>query len=425
MGDETGMAEETGAAQIGSADSGPTPGNPLLRGTQAPPVMAARAWIADKTFPEDRPLLNMSQAAPADPPPESLRARMAAAMAEDATHLYGAVLGNDALRAEIAAQWSAAYEGDIAPRDVAVTAGCNQAFCAAIETVAGPGDAVILPTPWYFNHEMWLRMAGVEAIPLPCDMGHGALPSLAGAAAAITPRTRAIVLVTPNNPTGAEYSPALIEGFFELAQEHGLALIVDETYRDFLSREGAPHGLFARDDWRGTLIHLYSFSKVFRLTGHRVGAMICAPERLAQAEKFLDTVTICPPQLGQIAALEGLRTLSDWVAAERAEVLARRDRLLEAAKSLPAGWRVLSVGAYFAYLHHPFDAPSEVVAKALVDQQSLLCLPGSMFAPPAAENPDAGSAHWAGQTLRLAFANCGLDGIDEAMRRLAAFEMAE
>ena len=102
-------------------------------------------------------------------------------------------------------------------------------------------------------------------------------------------------------------------------------LILDETYRDFLRRDGRPHDLFADPGWRDTLVHLYSFSKSFRLTGHRTGAMIASAERLAEAEKVLDTVTICPPQLGQKAALWGLRYLGDWVAGERAEILRRRD----------------------------------------------------------------------------------------------------
>ncbi len=78
-----------------------------------------------------------------------------------------------------------------------------------------------------------------------------------------------------------------------------LALIVDETYRDFHSQRGAPHALFAADDWPDNLIHLYSFSKVFRLTGHRVGAMVASTDRLAEVEKFLDSVAICPNQVGQ------------------------------------------------------------------------------------------------------------------------------
>lgn len=392
--------------------------NRLLAEAIDPPVMAARRWMAGKRFSDDKPLLNMSQAAPAEAPAAALREHMAAAIREQAeAHLYGPVLGDDALRTEIAGRWSAAYGAApaIEPTQVAVTAGCNQAFCAAVAAVAGPGDSVLLTTPWYFNHKMWLDMSGVEAVALPVALDQGCLPSVETARERLDPRVKAIVLVTPNNPTGAEYPPELIAGFYDLAAETGAALIVDETYRDFHSRPGAPHALFQRADWPERLIHLYSFSKAFRLTGHRVGALITGAERLADIEKFLDTVTICPPRLGQIAALYGLREMAAWVAAERAEILARGAALRRAAARLRQGWRVLSAGAYFAYLRHPFDAPSETVAKALLDDQALLCLPGSMFEPAA-----AGDA--ADRCLRLAYANTDAAGIDAAVERLAAFD---
>jgi aspartate/methionine/tyrosine aminotransferase len=371
--------------------------------------MEARRWLQGVDFPPDRPLLNLSQAAPVEPPPEPFRDAMAEMVRADAdTHLYGPVLGNPALRSEIAWRSSALYGGEIRPEEVAVTAGCNQAFCTAIATVAAPDDAVLLPVPWYFNHKMWLDLSGVETIPLPC--GDGMLPDPAAARARLTPRVKAIVLVTPNNPTGAEYPPELIAEFAALAREHGAVLILDETYRDFLSRDGRPHGLFADPGWRDTLIHLYSFSKSFRLTGHRTGAMIAAAPRLAEAEKVLDTVTICAPQLGQKAALWGLRHLSDWVANERAEILRRREAALAALSSLP-GWRVLGCGAYFAYVEHPHPLPSDALAPLLVRELSLLMLPGTMFAPegdPAAR-----------RQLRIAFANVGVDGLQTLGQRLA------
>ena len=108
--------------------------------------------------------------------------------------------------------------------------------------------------------------------------------------------------------------------------------------------------------------------------------MIASADRLAEAEKVLDTVTICPPQLGQKAALWGLRHLGDWVAAERAEILRRRDAALAALSALP-GWRVLGCGAYFAYVEHPHPLPSDALAPLLVRELSLLMLPGTMFAP--------------------------------------------
>ncbi|MBL4806944.1 MAG: aminotransferase [Rhodobacteraceae bacterium] len=385
-----------------------------IQNTFSPPVMEARRWLEKAVFPADRPLLNLSQAAPVDPPPLSLREAMAGHVFEDDSHLYGPVLGLPALRAEIAAQWSDIYGGDIHAEDVAITSGCNQAFCAAISAVASAGDAVILPTPWYFNHKMWLDMAGIEARLLPC--GDGMVPDPAAAEALLDDKVKAIILVTPNNPTGAEYPDGVLHGFARLARKHKLALIIDETYRDFHSMDGPPHTLFSDPDWRNEIIHLYSFSKVYHLTGHRVGAMVTSPERLAQAEKFLDSVAICPNPLGQKAALFGLHNLTKFVSDERLEILRRKEIVEDGFKALP-GWKLLQSGAYFAFVEHPFDLPSDIVAQRLVAEQSLLILPGTMFGPTKANGGD-GSAE---KQLRIAFANADSDGLATLFARLRAF----
>jgi aspartate/methionine/tyrosine aminotransferase len=389
------------------------PLNPAMAATEAPPVMEARRWLSTATFTPERPLINVSQAAPVDSPPLGLRQALAeAALNDPAAHLYGPVLGLPALREEIAAHWSAAYGGTILPEQVAITQGCNQAFTAVMSTLAGAGDEVILPTPWYFNHKMWLDMAGVTAVPLPT--GPGLIPEAARAAALITPRTRALVLVSPNNPGGAEYPAETLEAFRDLARAHGLVLIVDETYRDFDSRSGAPHPLFADPDWTDSFIHLYSFSKAYRLTGHRVGAIVASEDRLAQVEKFLDTVAICPSQLGQIGALWGMRNLAQWVSGERAEILARRAAMTSGFAAL-TNWRLLGCGAYFAYVEHPFDLPSDALAKRLVHEAAILMLPGTMFQP--ASHPEGA------RQLRIAFANIDATGIAEMFRRLAALRI--
>jgi aspartate/methionine/tyrosine aminotransferase len=307
------------------------------------------------------------------------------------------------------------YGAEIDGSEVCITAGCNQAFCTAVASLAAPGDAVMVPVPWYFNHKMWLDMSGVTAIPIPCD--EDMLPDLEAARAAMTLAVRAIVLVSPNNPTGAEYPPALLDAFYRLARENDACLIVDETYRDFHSADGPPHGLFAHHDWREGFIHLYSFSKVFHLTGHRVGAIVSSAERLALAEKFLDTVTICAPRLGQIAALWGLRNLGNWVAGERQEIIARRDAVRAVFRDRLPGWKLLGAGAYFAYAEPPFELPSPVLARRLVAEQSLLVLPGTMFTP-----ADSAAEDWGGsRRLRIAFANADAAGIAEMGARLAAF----
>ena len=379
--------------------------------TFAPPVMEARRWLDGVTHPADRALLNVSQAAPVDPPPLIMRQAIAEIVLTDPdAHLYGPVLGLPALKAEVASQWTAAYNGAIAADQVAITSGCNQAFAAAISTLCDEGSEVIVPVPYYFNHRMWLDMAGVKTVAL--DAGPTLIPNAAAAAKLITPRTRAIALVSPNNPAGVQYPAATLQAFHDLCQTHKIALIVDETYRDFDSRTGAPHALFENPDWAETLIQLYSFSKAYRLTGHRVGAIIASASRLAEVEKFLDTVTICPNQIGQRAALWGMQNMGAWLAEQRLEILDRRAAITDGFPALATrGWTLKGCGAYFAYLQHPFDTPSNELAPQLVRSAGILTLPGTMFMP---SDVAGGAEH-----LRIAFANIDRTGVGELINRLS------
>lgn len=386
------------------------PLNPRLAATFRPPIMEARRWLDGLAPDPGRPLINVSQAAPVGPPPEGLRQAIAeAALTQAGAHLYGDVLGRPELREAVAAEWSRAYSARLTADQVAITQGCNQAFCAAMATVAGAGDEVIIVVPWYFNHKMWMDMQGITAVPLSC--GQGMVPDPEAAAALVTPRTRALVLVSPNNPSGAEYPAEVLRGFYDLARSRGLALILDETYRDFDSRDGAPHDLFTDPDWGDTLIQLYSFSKAYRLTGHRVGALVASPERQVQAEKVLDTLAICASQLGQIGALWGMRNLRGWLAGERQEILRRRAAMTRAMAGLD-GWRLKGCGAYFAWAEHPFAESSATLAPRLLQEAGVLLLPGTMFMP---ENDPEGARH-----VRIAFANVDEAGIATLAERLSA-----
>lgn len=385
--------------------------NPQFAATVSPPVMEARRWLEGTTRTCPDKLLNMSQAAPVAPPPEVLRAAMSEFLLNEAdAHIYGPVLGNPELRQEIAQRWSTAYGGTVAAGQVAVTSGCNQAFTAAVSALAKSGDSVIITAPWYFNHKMWLDMMGIEArIP---DDGGSLMPDPDAIARCITGSTRAIVLISPNNPTGGEYPGALVREIHELARKWRLALILDETYRDFDSRTGPVHDLFADPDWPDTFIHLYSFSKAYRLTGHRVGAMLASERLLAEIEKFLDTVAICPNRIGQHAALFGLRNLSGWLEGQRAEILKRRSRIESGFSGLD-GWKLLGCGAYFAFAEHPFDLSSDRLVLKLLADLSILTLPGTMFSPTG----DEGAA----RQLRIAYANIDEEGIADLFGRLDGY----
>ncbi|MDE0381098.1 MAG: aminotransferase [Rhodospirillales bacterium] len=383
--------------------------NPALGAVIPPPIAAIARLAADREFPPDKPPLDLAQAVPAYPPADALTAHLASAVRKPEMARYTPIVGRDDLRGALATALSQAYGGRVAPAQVAITAGCNQAFCLALMALAGSGDEAILAGPSYFNYQMWLEMLGVSPVYLPFRPERGGVPDPADARERITPRTRAIVLVTPNNPTGAIYPPETIDGFHRLAREAGVALVLDETYRDFLPGSGPPHGLFAEPRWDETLVHLYSFSKVYSLTGYRVGALVAGRGLLAEVAKAADCVAICAPAIAQEAALYGLNHLADFRADKRRLVLERVAQFRAVFERRDLSYELICAGAFFAYVRHPFaGTPAVDVAHRLIRDENVLCLPGSAFGPDQEDY------------LRFALANIDGDAMTALGERLVA-----
>jgi aspartate/methionine/tyrosine aminotransferase len=379
--------------------------NPLLVDTATPPIPEAKAWTAAYSGALG-PLIDLSQAVPGYPPhPEMLeRLGRAAAMREAAS--YGDILGDSALRETYAAHVSELYRGRIAATNVAITAGCNQAFFVAMLGLAKAGDVVILPAPWYFNHKMALDMLGIEAVPLPCRAEAGFVPETDDARQLVGPRTRAIVLVTPNNPTGAVYPGGTIRAFRELCAEKGIALVIDETYRDFTEPREL-HREFASPDWPETLVELYSFSKAYCIPGHRAGALVAGGGFVEEIAKILDTLQICAPRVPQLVLPWAITALQSWRAGNCAEIFSRAAAFRAAIGRLD-GWKICSIGAYFAYLEHPWPhRDASEIARWLARERGVLALPASYFGP--------------GQDrfLRVAFANVDVAAIERLPARLS------
>lgn len=380
--------------------------NPFLARVAAPPIGQAALWAAGYDG-SHGPLINLSQAVPGEAPPAAMLAKLAEAAGSDDAARYGPILGDTALRAAYAAHVSALYGTSIIPAETGISAGCNQAFFVAMMTVAKTGDAVILPAPSYFNHTMTLDMLGIETRTLTTHAEDGFLPDPAALESLIDGKVKAVALVSPNNPTGAIYPPALIAEIYAICRKHGIFLILDETYRDFMPDPEAPaHDLFQRNGWRETLVCLYSFSKSYAIPGHRMGAITASAGFLDQAEKVLDCLQICAPRPPQPALVWAITALADWRQEKRAEILTRADVFRKTMADHP-DWRIEQVGAYFAYVRHPFHGtPSAVVAERLARELGVVTLPGSFFG--------AGQdAH-----LRIAFANVSAERIATLGERL-------
>ena len=368
------------------------PLSPRIGATAEPPIPSVRAWAA-RYDGRAGPVLDLTQAVPGYPPHPDLLAKLAECAGSTACASYGPIDGEPALRAALAEDMSAAYGARITTEDVAITSGGNLAFTMAMTVLAGAGEAVMLPAPWYFNHRMALSALGIPCVPLECRAEDGFIPD-PERAAGLMAGVRAIVLVSPNNPTGAVYAPEVIARFADLTRRHGAWLVLDETYRDFLDPAGGgPHGLFADAAWREGVVHLYSFSKAYCVPGHRVAAIAAGPAFRSALMKALDTMQICAPRAAQMALAWGVEALGAWRAGNRALMAGRAEAFRRAAAQLP-GWRLDALGAYFAYLRLPAEAPDAVaMAETLAVGRGLLGLPGPFFGPGQARH------------LRLAFAN--------------------
>ena len=379
--------------------------NPAIHRIEAPPIMEAQSWIRPGL--RNRKLLNLCLAVPNWPPARELNDEVARAARQPGTSLYTDIFGLPELRQAIASHMSADYQGSIAPGEVCVTSGCNQAFAAAIMAIARAGDNVIVPVPYFFNHTMWLAMLGVAARFIPAIGEGDPWPKAEDAAPLIDANTRAIVLCTPNNPTGSIYPPHVIDGFFALAKSRGIALVIDETYKDFRSHPEPAHNIFRQAGWQENFIHLYSFSKAFSMTGYRVGSIIAGTHILAEAEKILDCMAICAPNISQRAALFGLTSLGDWKAEKIQMMLGRLEALRKAFARPGLQFELASSGALFAYARHPFAAETaKHVAMRLAGEHDVLCLPGSMFGPHQESY------------LRIAFANAEASDMEILVDRL-------
>lgn len=383
---------------------------PNIARVEFPPIAEAMSWVTPNT--RNVELLNMCQAVPSYPPAATLQAEIARLALEPGTGGYTDIYGIAPLRQAFAAHMSADYAASIDASSVAITTGCNQAFAAAIMAVAKAGDNVIIPAPYYFNHQMWLTMLGIEIRPIAAFSEGIAHPDPSAAAPLMDANTRAIILCTPNNPTGAIYPSGVLSAFFDLAQSAQISLVLDETYKDFRADPAPPHALFDKPRWQDTLIQLYSFSKIYALAGYRLGAMIAGPEIMHEAAKILDCMTICPPHITQRAVVFGLTELDEWKTEKKAVMRERLMALRAAFDTKGLAFKLISSGAYFAYVQHPFTGElSKTVAKRLAAEHDVLCLPGAMFGPEQ-EN-----------YLRFAFANVDANRMATLAERLISSQL--
>jgi aspartate/methionine/tyrosine aminotransferase len=349
-----------------------------LAAVQPPVIPIVGRWTA-----ETPGTISLGQGIVSYGPPSEVMAAVRSFGGALTDHRYGPVEGLPELVSTLEAKLARENGFTVRPASrVLVTAGGNQAFVNAILAVTDPGDEVILPTPYYFNHEMAIVIAGAAAVGVRTDSDYQL--DVDAIASAVTPRTRAVVTVSPNNPTGAVYPEAALSAVNALCRERGLFHIHDEAYEYFIyapARHFSPGSIPGAP---GHTISLYSLSKAYGMASWRVGYMV-VPEVLAEAiHKIQDTLLICPPAASQRAALAALTVGAAYPRQHLAQLDAMRHTIFEALHDPGVPCEVPAVAGAFYYLirvHSPLD--SMTLAERLIREHKVATIPGSAFADSA------------------------------------------
>jgi aspartate/methionine/tyrosine aminotransferase len=337
--------------------------------------------------------------------PPARAAEYAARFAAGDDHKYHPVAGIAPLLDAIAAKHRAENHFDpSAGRAIVVTAGGNMGFMSAVLAIADPGDEIILPTPYYFNHEMAIAIANCKAVLVPTDENYQLRPE--ALVAAITPRTRAIVTVSPNNPTGAVYSEAALRQVIRICQDAGIYHISDEAY-EYFTYNGAKH--FSAASIAGSQPHtiaLHSLSKAYGFAGWRIGWMVIPFHLLASVKKIQDTLLICPSVISQHAAIGAMEAGRSYCDDHLGEIRAVRQIVLSALKSLEGRITLPQAdGAFYFLLKVQTDLPAMYVVERLIREFGVGVLPGDTFGID-------------GCSLRIAYGALQRQTVAEAISRL-------
>ena len=340
-------------------------------------------------------------------PPAAAHEALIRFCAEPAWHKYQHELGIPELRERIATRLAAENGIDADRFSLMVTAGGNMAFLTALLAICDQGDEVVLVKPYFFNHEMAVRIIGCRPVVVAADERYQL--DLASIEAAIGPRTRAVVTVSPNNPSGAVYSESDLRAVNALCTDRGLYHISDEVYEYFLF-DGARH--FSPGAIAGAETHtvcIYSLSKSYGFASWRVGYMLFPSSLLEAVKKIQDTNVICAPVVSQFAAVGVLETGRQWVEERIESIAAVRRIALDALSSL--GERVTVPRAdgafYFLVRVHRGEDSVEFVER-LIRRHGIALIPGTAF------GMDDGCY------LRIGYGAVNAAAMEEGMERLVA-----
>lgn len=296
--------------------------------------------------------------------------------AHSGTTKYTPNAGLPGLRAAVAERYSRKWGRPVTPGEVLVTAGAVNALAAIVAGIAEEGDEILVPDPGWPNYMAMIGLARAVPVRYAMKPENGYLPDVNDLEALITPRTKAIIINNPSNPTGAVFPKETVQALVELAEKHDLWLIADEVYEELIfAGEHVPAASFDSE----RVITVSGVSKTYAMTGWRIGWAITNPELVALCGKVQEALVSCPPAPSQAAAEAALRGPQEMVEEMRSAYQRRRDlvrEILEPVALLPT----IPEGAFYALVDlRGAGLSSRDLSRQLLEEEHVAAAPGSTF----------------------------------------------
>jgi aminotransferase len=323
-------------------------------------------------------------------------------------HAYSTDPGRPSLRRALADRLREEINADCGPEHLVITAGANHAFATVIATLVDPGDEVVLPGPYFTNHYMQVQAAGAIAIEAPLVDQQTYDVTWDDVARAMTPRTRAVVLCNPSNPTGATITRANGERILRELAARAIWVISDETYMQFVY-DAAHWSAASLSDWRRNVVVIGTFSKSFAMMGWRVGFILADRDVCEQATKIQDAMIICAPTISQLAVEAAVNEDWDYARGFHAEFKRRRQRVAERLADMRTLHWAPAGGGFFAFALVDGCADSTALATRLLEVAHVVTIPGASFGR-------SGEG-----CLRLSYGSVSDGHLEQALERLATY----
>jgi len=244
----------------------------------------------------------------------------------------------------------------VTPDEIMITTGGSEALVFAFMSCLNPGDEVIIPEPFYANYNGFATWAGIEIVPVTASIDNGfALPPMSAFEAAITDRTKAILICNPGNPTGTKYADESLQAVANLVKERDLFLFADEVYREFTYDGNMSPSVLSLEGLEQHAVVIDSVSKRYSMCGARVGALVTKNQDIRTAAMRFAMARLSPPTLAQVAAEAALDTPTSYFEEVRAEYKSRRDALVQGLNGIDHVECPTPGGAFYAVAKLPID----------------------------------------------------------------------